>query len=368
MTQPWLLYGANGYTGRLIAEEASRRGERPILAGRDERAVAAVAAVHGFEHRAFDLEDPARIAPNLDGIAAVCLAAGPFSRTSGAMVDACLRARTHYLDISGEIPVLEGIMLRDEEARRAGISLLPAVGFDVVPSDCLAKKLSEALPDGTSLELAISTTIPSGGTARTAIESLLTSGAVRSRGEIAAVPLAHAVIEVPFRDRLRTATSLPLGDVSTAYYSTGIGNIVTYVAVPSAAIGAIRALRPLSKALELRAARKLAGDVAAALAKGPSAGTRARARMQLWGRVTAPDGRVVEGTLTTPEAYALTASTAVEATRRAADGLTPKGAYSPAMAFGAGFIAEFAGCDLRAPRSASPRPGRGAPRPGQRPR
>ncbi len=352
-SRPWLLYGANGYTGRLIAEEAARRGERPILAGRDEPAIASLAERHGFEHRVFDLEDPAKIEANLEDVGAVCLAAGPFSRTSRPVVDACLRTETSYLDITGEIPVLEAVMSRSEEALRAGISLLPGVGFDVVPSDCLAKKLAEALPDGTSLELAFRlATTPSRGTARTAAESLDGRGAVRSDGVVTRVPPAHAVLEAPFRDGKSTAMSVAMGDVVTAYYSTGIGNVVTYVAAPAPAIRAVRLLRPMSRAMRFWPARRIAGGIAAGLAKGPDAGTRARARMQLWGRVTAPDGRVVEGTLTTPEGYALTACTAVEASVRAAAGSVAAGALTPAMAFGSGFIAEFAGCDLRTPRSA----------------
>lgn len=352
MTQPWLLYGANGYTGRLVTEEAARRGQRPILAGRNEKAVAAIADLYGFEYRAFDLEDPSRIAANIEDVAAVCLVAGPFSSTSRQVVDACLKSRTHYLDITGEIAVIEALMERNGDAIKAGISLLSAVGFDVVPSDCLAKTLSEAHPDGSSLELAFSVGVtPSGGTLRTGLETARGPGAIRSAGRIVEVPMAHATIEVPFRDAKRTAMSLPWGDVATAYHSTGIGNIVTYGAAAPMAVRALRALRPIAGALRSRAVRKLAGDLADKFAKGPSEGARARARAQLWGRVVSADGRAVEGTLTTPEPYALTATMLVEATRRAADGLTPAGALTPAMAFGAGFITEFPGCDLRAPRS-----------------
>ena len=149
-----LVYGAYGYTGELAAREAVRRGLAPILAGRDAARVGALAAVLGCESRSFPLDDAAALARGLAGAGAVLHCAGPFSRTSRPMVDACLAARAHYLDITGEIAVFEAIFRRDEEARRAGVALVPGVGFDVVPSDALAAELSRELPDAVSLELA----------------------------------------------------------------------------------------------------------------------------------------------------------------------------------------------------------------------
>src|SRR6266545_4114126 len=113
----FLLYGANGYTGELIAEEAVRRGLRPILAGRREEAVRPIAERLGLERRIFALTSPDEIARQLDGVAAVLLAAGPFSATSAPVVEACLRARKHYLDITGEIEVFEAIFRRGPQTR-----------------------------------------------------------------------------------------------------------------------------------------------------------------------------------------------------------------------------------------------------------
>jgi short subunit dehydrogenase-like uncharacterized protein len=348
-----MLYGANGYTGRLIVEEAVRHGQRPVLAGRDPRAIEGLAARYGLDFQVFPLDDARVIEAELAKVSALCLAAGPFSRTSLPALNACLSTRTHYLDITGEIDVIEAVMARSEEARSAGVSLLPAMGFDVVPSDCLARKLREALPSATSLELAFfGGSSPSGGTAKTMLEGLPRGGLVRSGGRLSPVPFAHATLEVPFRDETRPAISVPWGDVSSAYYSTGIPNIVTYLALPRGQALGLRALGGLAPALGARPLRGLMARLAERAAKGPDEATRARSRMQLWGRVTAPDGRAAEGTLTTPDGYTLTARTAVEAATRAAQGRTLPGAFTPAMAFGAGFVTEFGGCDLRAPKSA----------------
>ncbi|MEZ4380624.1 MAG: NAD(P)H-binding protein [Nannocystaceae bacterium] len=73
----WMLYGANGYTGALIAKLAAERGERPILAGRRRPAVAALAERLGLDHRVFDLSDARALARQLEDVDALLLAAGP---------------------------------------------------------------------------------------------------------------------------------------------------------------------------------------------------------------------------------------------------------------------------------------------------
>ena len=141
MTPPppsrWLLYGATGYTGRLTAAAAASRGWRPVLAGRSEAPLRALAEPLGLEYRVAPLE-PAPLRAALQGIDAVLHMAGPFSETSRPMVDACLATGTHYLDVTGEAQVFAACYARDREARDAGVCLLPGVGFDVVPTDGLA--------------------------------------------------------------------------------------------------------------------------------------------------------------------------------------------------------------------------------------
>ena len=105
----WMIYGATGYTGVLVAHEAVQRGERPVLAGRNREAVERLARELGLASRVFDLGDPAALARELAGppcFAAVLHCAGPFVHTSAPMVRACLAARTHYLDITGSSPVM----------------------------------------------------------------------------------------------------------------------------------------------------------------------------------------------------------------------------------------------------------------------
>ena len=309
----WMLYGANGYTGRLIAAEAVRRGERPILAGRRADAVEALARQHDLEHRVFGLDGTI----DLDGVDAVIHAAGPFSATSAPMVSACLERGVHYLDITGEISVFEACQARGDEARERGVALMPGVGFDVVPSDCLAAMLARALPGADLLELAIKFAGPSsGGTARSTIEGAAQGGAIRENGQIKRVPMAHKTMEVPFRDRRRSAVSIPWGDVSTAYVSTKIPNITVYMAMPRTEIFGIKVMRPFLGLLRNPRLRALAARMVPASGDGPSEEHRRTARSHLWGRVTHASGRSVSGTLETPEGYELTSRTSVESVRR----------------------------------------------------
>src|SRR6185295_5073039 len=166
-----MIYGATGYTGRLITRRACALGLRPVLAGRHDGKLAALAAATGLEHRVAHLDDPDALARALDEIAVVVHAAGPFSATARPMVDACLRAGTHYLDIAGEIPVIEALARRDADARARGIMVMPGTGFDVVPSDCLAAHVARRLPGATRLFLGLTgLEFATRGSAKTLVE------------------------------------------------------------------------------------------------------------------------------------------------------------------------------------------------------
>ena len=345
MSGRWMIYGANGYTGRLMVDEAVRRGFAPIVAGRRREAVEPIAREHGLEARSFDLADAGA---HLGGVAAVVLAAGPFTQTSKSLVDACLAARVHYLDITGEIAVFEACAARGPEARERGVVLLPGVGFDVVPSDCLAARLAAALPGATSLELALSGgSSPSAGTAKTMLEALPEGGLIRADGILKKVPTAWKTAEFQFSDKTRHAVTIPWGDVSTAYQSTKIPNIVVYMALPARAARVLQLAEPLLGIFAVPAFRKAAGLIIERAVPGPNEEERRTHRSHLFGRVRDAAGHEVTATLDTPEGYALTARTSVECAERVAASQVQPGAQTPSLAFGAGFIETFEGCELR---------------------
>jgi saccharopine dehydrogenase (NAD+, L-lysine-forming) len=339
----WMLYGANGYTGRLIASLAVARGERPILAGRSADAVRALAAELGLEARVFGLEDAAFVRQDLEGIAAVLHAAGPFSATSKPMVDACLAAGAHYLDITGEVSVFEAVFARDAEARQAEVALLPGVGFDVVPTDCLAAMLAERLPGATHLELGFGGLgSTSQGTAKTIVENLHRGGLARIDGKLTPVPTAWKTRELPLPHGARLGVSIPWGDVSTAYRSTGIPNICVYLAVPRRQVRAMRVLGAVRWALRPRPVQAALKKIVEWRVRGPSPELRAQGYSDVWGEVRRGD-EVVSLTLTAPEGYTLTADAALRAVQTVMSGSVPPGAWTPSRAFGASFVRELEG-------------------------
>ena len=343
-----LLYGVNGYTGKLILEVALREGLRPVLAGRRAEAVEPIAKAHGLQSLCFGLEDPGIVARLLEPFSALLLAAGPFSKTSGPALDACLRSKTAYLDITGEVDVFEAAFARDADAKKSGIPVLPGTGFDVVPSDCLAKTLSEALPGATSLTLAFRGFKTSAGTMKTMVQSLPKGGLARAGGKLVSVPAAWKTMEVPFPDKPRLAMTIPWGDLSTAFRSTGIPDIEVYMAVSPSAVANARRLRRFAPVLGLGFVQSFLMKRIEKRVKGPTEEERKRERSSLWGRVT--DGeRSVTGTLETLEGYALTAETAVAIARRVLAGDVVPGVHTPSQAFGARFIETIRGSKLTVP-------------------
>jgi short subunit dehydrogenase-like uncharacterized protein len=263
------------------------------------------------------------------------------------MVDACLAARAHYLDITGEISVFERVLSRGDEARKAGVALLPGVGFDVVPSDCLAAQLAAALPDATELVLAFTSDsgTTSAGTLKTMIESFPHAGAVRRDGEIVPVPLAWDAREIEFTPgkKKRWAMTIPWGDVSTAYHSTGIPNIRVYTGTPPKRIRQLRRWARLLPLLGFKPVKRFLQGQVERRVTGPSPEVRETARVWLWGEVRNGAGKTVTGHLETPEGYHFTAVSAVESAARAVAGRVEPGAWTPSRAFGARYVNELPG-------------------------
>ena len=341
-----MIYGANGYTGRLVAELAVRRGHRPVLAGRNERKLAPLAAQLGLEHRAFPLTDDARLSAALAGIEVVAHCAGPFSATSRPLVDACLATDTHYLDITGEIDVLEAVLRRDGEARGAKLALLPGSGFDVVPTDCLAAMVVARLPDTTGLDIAFRAGGGlSPGTARTAVEGLGHGGRARVGGQITPVPSGWRRRTADFASGPVTVTSIPWGDVSTAFHSTGVPDVVTYTQLPGG--GGTAAMQRLTgPAARIPGVRRVLGAVAGRRMSGPDDERRSSSRSQVWVEGRAADGRTATGSLTGPNVYSLTADSVLRIVERVLAGNVDPGAHTPSRAHGADFVLELDGVTL----------------------
>jgi short subunit dehydrogenase-like uncharacterized protein len=340
-----LLYGATGYTGELIARLAVSRGDRPILAGRDANGVSGLARALGLEHRVFGLDDPKAVDSGLADAGAVLHCAGPFSKTAVPMADACLRTKVHYLDITGEVEVFVALRARDLMAKAAGITLLPGVGFDVVPSDCLAAHLKRRLPSATRLTLGLlALGRLSRGTSNTMLENLPRGGLVRRAGVLTSVPAGWKTRGIDFGRGLVPAVTIPWGDLATAWASTGIPEIEVYLAAPRALRVGLRFVRWFGGLLGTDAVQGLLRRRVRAGARGPSDVERARGRCIVWGEVQDDAGGRAEARLTTPEGYTLTALTALASVKKVLAGEAPAGYQTPSLAFGPDFVLSIEGC------------------------
>ncbi len=261
------------------------------------------------------------------------------------MVDACLRTGTHYLDVTGEIAVFESLAARDLEATEAGITVLPGVGFDVVPTDCLAAHLKERLPSATRLQIAIrALSSASHGTAQTAVEQLGQPGAARVAGGIVEVESAHDQVEATFSDgKTRTCTAIPWGDVSTAFHSTGIPTITTYAALPPNAVRAMKASRYLGPVLRSGPVQSVLEAAVSRFVSGPDADARTRGQTFVWARATDDAGGEAIARWSGPEGYAFTADAALRSALAVLDGRARPGFLTPSLAFGADFALEVEG-------------------------
>ncbi len=339
-----MIYGAYGYTGDLVVREAVNRGLRPVLAGRDAVRLPEQARRFGLEYAVLDLDDPDALKTALAEVAVLINCAGPFIHTFRPLALACIETGCHYLDVTGEIAVFEGLARLDETAKEAGVMLLPGIGFDVVPTDCLATHLKARLPDADALVLAFAGGGGfSRGTLNTLIEGLGEGGAVRKDGRITPVPLAWKTRLVDFGRGPWTTVSIPWGDVSTAFHSTGIPAIEVYTAVPPSALRWLRMVARLGWLFRRKSVQALLKLWVRLRAPGPDEEVRAGSQSLVWGEAGNADGRKVCTRLECPNGYALTAQSAVLAAQRVLAGAASPGFQTPSRAFGADYVLELDG-------------------------
>jgi short subunit dehydrogenase-like uncharacterized protein len=343
----FLLYGATGYSGNLIAQYAASFGLKPILAGRTAEKVKSLAASLNLDYVVFDLSDTQAMEEALNSVSLVLHAAGPFMYTARPMMEACIRKGVHYLDITGEIAVFEMAARMDSKAKAAGIMLMSGTGFDVVPTDCLAVYLKRQMPDATHLQLAFAGLGGgvSRGTALTMAEGLGQGSAIRKEGKIVRVPLGYKTMTVPFKAKPLFVMNIPWGDVSTAYYSTGISNIETFTGVSPKAFKMLQWQKYFNWLLRTRLVKKIVQHRIKGGAPGPSAERRAKSNSLVWGKVWNKAGQSVEAQLIGPEGYTLTALSSLTIVKKVMEGNAPIGFQTPAMAYGENLVLEIEGVE-----------------------
>jgi short subunit dehydrogenase-like uncharacterized protein len=336
------IYGAYGYTGKIIVDVAVEQGLKPILGGRNAKKLSTLAKEYDLEYKAFDVTNTPeweKLLPNID---LVLNCAGPFALTVEYVVPACLRHNSHYLDITGEIEVYSYIASLSKEAVSSGIVLMPGVGFDIVPTDCLSAKLKEKLPDGTHLELAFQGNSGiSRGTALSMARRYHDGGMIRENGKLLKVPIAYEVRDINFGGKKRLCITIPWGDVYTAYFTTGIGNIKVFTGVSKKTLSSLLSFKKLKWAARTAIVQWMMKAIIKNRVKGPSLEKRSTYTTYLWGKISNGNGKSVIMEMQTMESYQLTALTAIEATKQVLEGVVEPGYRTPAGAFGSSFIDQF---------------------------
>lgn len=342
----FIIYGASGYTGKLIVARAHELGLKPMLAGRSESKIKPLAEQYGFPFKIFNLDDESTLDEAIKDFDLVLHCAGPFKFTARPMMHACLRTKTHYLDITGEIEIFEYGRYLDEKAKKAGLMLMPGVGFDVVPTDCLSMYLKKQLPDATHLELGFAGQGSAGwsvGTASTAVVNLGKGSAQRKAGKIVIVPVGHKTRWIPYEDKRLFFVSIPWGDVSTAYHTTGIPNIITFTGMKPAQYKWTKRMKYFNWLLAMPWVKKMALSRLKKGPEGPTAEERHSSITFIWGEVTNAAGNSRGATLITPNGYELTMEASLIIAQKVLKGQFKTGFQTPAGAFGEDLVMEVKG-------------------------
>lgn len=312
-----MIYGATGYTGRMAAEHAKQLGLNLVIAGRNAERLASLAAELDVPYRVFAAD-----ASQLQGIDVLLNFAGPFAHTAEPLMRACMASGTDYLDITAEINVYR---LAEQLGAGADVMLLPGVGWDVVPTDCLAMHVARRVPQPQSLKIALQ--VPgamSRGSALSVGEIIGAGVMARIDGELLATPDAQPQ-QLDFGDGPALCAPLSFGDLVTAWHSSAIPNIAMFVHITGEAFPE--------------------GDLSL-LPDGPTQAQRDAHRARAVAEVTGIDGTVARSVIETVNGYSYTPLAAVEAARRVLDGERRAGFETPAKLFGVGFAQTIAGTHI----------------------
>lgn len=342
MALRWLIYGAYGYSGKLIAQQAKKRGYAPILAGRDASKLNAVAEQLELSCRDFAVTDVSVIKQHLEDVDLVVNCAGPFSRTAAPLMHACIASKVHYLDITGEIDIFEYAHSLNDKARDAGVVLCPGVGFDVIPTDCVAARLNAQMPDATHLALGFdSGSRMSRGTAKTSVERLGHGCAARINSLIETVPLAWKSREIDFGSGKKMAMTIPWGDVSTAFYTTEIPNIEVYIPASPRLIKRLRRLNWIRFIFNWQWVQNKLKAKIETQSEGPDDKERDNNPTYVWGEVSNGRGDRKEMRIKVKNGYSVTAEGAVEMAVYTLEHAEKGGFYTPSRLYGAKLVDKY---------------------------
>jgi short subunit dehydrogenase-like uncharacterized protein len=342
-----LIYGATGFTGRLVTAYACEHGIQAVLAGRDRNALQGLAQAVNLPWRAASLGDPEALAAMLSDVDAVLHVAGPYRDTARPMAEACLRTGTHYLDLSGELPSFVDLYRFDGPARDRNVMVMPGAGFVVAASDCLAASLARLMPDARRLRIAFSRAdLFSRGTLRAMLGLVREGVSIRRSGVLTAVRVGRLQRSFDFGAGPRPCTALSWPDVFTAWHTTGIPDIEVYAEADALAQGLYQAGAWLSLPLRLPLAQRAMAWQTRLWPEGPARSRRDAARRVIVAQVEDAWQQRIGACLHTPDGYDLTAPIALGVAARVLAGDWRSGFQTPAGVYGAELVTDLPGVTL----------------------
>lgn len=344
-----LIYGAYGYSGKGIARTAAEYGITPVLSGRNGEKLKAIADELGYDYITLSLDDNhAKLVEVLQGFELVMHIAGPYTYTGKPMIDAAVEAGTHYVDLTGENHVIQAELDRHQEYVDAGIMVMPAVGYDVVPTDCLNLYVAGKVDNPIELIMIMNGeyrsaegTPASRGTIKSALEMLSLPLLMRQDGQMIEVEQPK-VMTREFNGEERTMVQIPWADMITSWVSTGIPTIEVYQVQTGEIPGWVPwlASRPWGKSL-------LIWLIDEFFPEGPTDEAQATRQTQLVATATNARGESASAEMITPEPYLLTFHSSLMIAKRIMAGQWKPGFQTPAKMYGSELALEIPGVSIR---------------------
>ena len=340
-----LIYGAYGFTGAGISKLASEYGITPVLAGRNESKLKPLAESLGYDYVVLSLENNHdNLVKVLKHFEIVLHIAGPYTFTGEPMLDAVVEAGTHYVDLTGENHVIQQQLDRHEEFKAANIMVMPSVGYDVVPTDCLNVYVADQVDNPTNLTMVINGNYTaaegasaSRGTMKSGLEVMGRPLLMRQKGEMVEVSALKVIHRVEDGQE-QTLVQIPWADMMTSYVSTGVPTIEVFQLRQGELPGW------LPRVAQSDFGRRILGWLIDKFApEGPPPGALETRQTRIVSTATNDAGESASAAMITPEPYLLTFHSTLIVAKRVIDGHWESGFQTVGKVYGPDLVLEVPG-------------------------
>jgi short subunit dehydrogenase-like uncharacterized protein len=336
-----MIYGATGFSGRLLVQKAKESGLNIILSGRNETKLKQLADQTNYEYRVFSLTDSETITKAIANVDIILNSAGPLIDNLPLFVECCIASKKHFVDLAMDPNIL---IKYDDQAKKNNVMILSGIGHAFLPVDCLAGFLHEKMPDAETIAIYLSGwNLISRGTAKCGIVLIKYGIHHRKNGKLVKIKNI-SYHRISFNDSIKTYAPSTFG-VATLAFSTGIPTIESYSEVTPAMKPLLFIMKYLSWLYAFPLMQKIVEININALPEGPTEAERKSGRIDYYTEIKNRKGATLTATLTTPEAFTTTCLTTLKALENIENRLTP-GFQTPCKLFGHKFINDIPGFKL----------------------